>query len=165
MLVDACSWDQAGHNPYMGTPAAAIMALTTIPEDARRVLVAKVERNAYDDHVSITRDTIAGQRAWRDSLSYMAFGSAGTVCKSVTRDRWKPGTEHRALVYCVEQWCVARPSVCGNWAIITPMPEVALLTISEPQRARLEVPEPSSWWLALVALLGVAVARWKGRGL
>lgn len=159
-MDDACSWDSPGRNPYTGTTEAAIMRLVQIPEPARRVLIAKIEQNRFDDHVTITRDDISGNGVYRAELSYMAFGM-GNICKSVTRDRWNPNLEHRALVYCVDRWCVARPSVCNNWSIIERMQQVKLpdgkpelpVTLPGWQGGKVEkqntVPEPSTLMLVL----------------
>lgn len=163
MIDDACSWDRPGHNPYIGEPRPAIMALAQIPEPIRLKLIEKAERNQYDDLVDITRDRIVGQKVYRDEISFMAFGSKGTVCKTVTRHRWHAEDVQRAMVFCADGWCVARPSVCNNWSIITPVNQVRLSVVPPPASAPTvvhTVPEPST--LMLVALaIGVLIWRMK----
>lgn len=170
MMDDACSWDSPGRNPYTGTTEAAIMAMGHIPEPARRVLIAKVAQNRFDDHVTITRDNISGEGVYRAELSFMAFGT-GRVCKTVTRSKWDPNLEHRALVYCVDRWCIARPSVCNNWSSIERMQQHRIEVVTKPAELPVtlpgwqggkvnktnEIPEPSTLWLALFAVLAIVL--------
>lgn len=182
-MDDACSWDSPGRNPYTGTTEAAIMAMVHIPEPARRVLIAKVAQNRFDDHVTITRDNISGDGVYRAELSFMAFGT-GKVCKTVTRSKWDPNLEHRALVYCVDKWCIARPSVCNNWSSIERMQQVKLredvtkpLPVTVPGSLPVtlpgwhggkvnktnEIPEPSTLMLAIFGLVLLILGpRFKG---
>lgn len=170
MIVDACSWDRPGADPYMGTTQAAIMAMVQIPEPTRRTLVAmadRKDRHLYaTDHVVISRDAIEGDRfAWRSEIAYMSGGDKGRICKTVTRTKWNPNVQHRALVFCADGWCVAEPSVCRNWAVVYQMQQITLEVISKQTPASRNqmqasapasggthtVPEPGSLFLALLA--------------
>lgn len=114
-----CTWDAPGADPYRGTPRAAIMAMSSIPEPARRQLVAKAEASKFDDVVMIRRDSIAGKHQYSPELSNMAFGKRGRVCESVTRAGWATGHVERAMVFCADSYCVARPQICNNWSMVS----------------------------------------------
>lgn len=119
MMIDHCTWDNPGHEPYVGTPSSAIHALGFIPVPVRRVLVERAERHDFDDVVYIDRDSIQGKRyAYAPEVSFMAFGAHGKVCADVTRTKWRPEHVESAIVICEQGWCVARPSVCNNWSVV-----------------------------------------------
>lgn len=117
-MIDHCSWDAPGADRYTGNAEAAIHAYADIPTPARMELIAKIRGGKNDDHVAITRDGIAGTSVYSD-FRMMHFGSRGKVCNTVSRSKWANGAIERGLVYCVQNFCVVRPSVCNNWARIT----------------------------------------------
>ncbi len=118
MLIDSCSWDRPGTDPYSGTSAAAIMAMAEIPQPVRLVLAERAERHDFYDAVLIDRDSIRGQRADYTDLRSMAFGSRGKVCTTVTRN-WPASQVEGGWVYCEGAWCVLMPAPCRNWSIVT----------------------------------------------
>jgi hypothetical protein len=68
----------------------------------------------------IDRDSIRSPKhAYAPELRSMAFGSHGKVCATVTRAGWAPDRVESAMVFCEGGWCIARPSICNNWAIVT----------------------------------------------
>ena len=119
-MINACDWDSPGADAYMGTPRAAIMAMAEIPAPVRLALVARAEAHDYDDTIYIDRDSIRSPKhAYSPVIRSMAFGSAGRVCKAVTRAGWAQSRIEGAWVYCDSGWCVAMPAVCRNWFIVT----------------------------------------------
>lgn len=113
-----CDW-VPNSNPYTGKPNTAIMAFVEIPKPVRLELVAMVERNQYSDHAEITRDEIKGLDEYLPDLREMHGGSKGHLCNTVSRAKWSDSEKQRGLVYCASGYCVIRPSVCNNWAIVT----------------------------------------------
>ncbi|MEO6364027.1 MAG: MHFG family PEP-CTERM protein [Caldimonas sp.] len=118
-----CSWDAPGADRYTGRTDAAIMALAVIPESARRALIAKADRHDFDEVVYIDRDAIRGKASYDPEIRYMAFGSRGKVCETVSRAKWAPEQVETAMVYCAESYCVAVPSICGNVFLLTRRPD------------------------------------------
>jgi hypothetical protein len=73
--------------------------------------------------VTITRDAITGRAQYAPELTKMHFGSRGQVCATVSRAGWSDAALERALVYCEDGVCLAVPTVCGNVAMVTRLPE------------------------------------------
>lgn len=122
-LVPHCSWDNPGHRPYMGDVPRAVDTYAHIPPEVRARLKERMRRHAFDDHVTITRTGLAGQRGEYTDLRMMHFGAAPTLCGTVSRAKWATAHRERALVYCDGPYCVAVPSVCRNVSLITlPLP-------------------------------------------
>lgn len=122
--LDSCDWAAPGADRYTGTATAAIHAFAAIPEPVRQRLVAKHDKRTYDDIVYIDRDTIRGRKdAWDPAIRNMHFGSRGKLCGQVDRSMWKSAQVESAVVYCDSGYCVAWPSVCGNWFVIAPLAE------------------------------------------
>ena len=115
----ACAWDRPNANPYMGELPAALDRYTDIPLDVRNRLKERVAMQQYDDMVEIKRDAIVGKGKYSTVIRDMHFGAAGTVCKTVTRQKWKATTTERGLVYCEGPQCVLVPTVCRNVSRIT----------------------------------------------
>lgn len=115
----SCSWDRPNANPYMGELPAALDRYTDIPADVRTRLKERVAMQQYDDMVEIRRDSIVGKGTYAPDIREMHFGSAGTVCKTVSRKKWKDSTVERALAYCEGTTCVLVPTVCRNVALVT----------------------------------------------
>lgn len=116
-----CSWDRPGANPYTGSTRAAIERYTDIPEQVRRTLIRRMEERQSDDQVRITRDAIVGKNQYEPAIRYMHFGAA-SVCASVTRSKWSEQRQEPGAVYCVGEYCILVPRICGNVSRITRLP-------------------------------------------
>lgn len=120
LLIAVCSWNHPGADAYRGDARAAIEAKTQIPATVRAKLIERAEKSDFDDVVYIDRDTIRSTRYDYDpGISDMAFGARGVRCADVDRSGWTPDRVESAMVFCEGSWCVARPSVCNNWALIS----------------------------------------------
>lgn len=115
LVLDHCSWDRPGVNPFMGDVVAAVDRYRDIPPEVRARLKARMAKRAYDDLVSIRRDSIAGRggHAYRSTITDMHFGTH-QLCRSVTRASWSPAMQERGLVYCDSGHCILVPTVCRN---------------------------------------------------
>lgn len=111
--VDSCAWDKPGQNPFMGDVVAAVDRYTDIAPDVRERLRARMVRRAYDDIVTIRRDSIAGRGRYDSAIRDMHFG-ARQLCHSVSRSGWRPDMQERGLVYCDSGQCILVPTVCRN---------------------------------------------------
>lgn len=143
VVAQTCSWDQPGHNPYTGTPEAALAHYKDIPPAQRRVLAEKIVRGKTDDEVEITRNGISGKkRQYYPEIRDMHFG-ASQVCRNTTRAKWKLEHRESGAVYCTVDHCVMVPKVCGNISRVTPRPLGGgpLLGSLHPARGRL-LPAP-----------------------
>lgn len=143
----ACSWDNPGHNPFMGDVVGAVDRYTDIPVDARARLKKRMAAREYDDMVSIKRDTIAGKQQYGTAIRDMHFGW-NSVCSTVTRDKWTPAMEERGLVYCEGNHCILVPTVCRNVSRIDRAPAAAGIPpageIDMPPTAAGEEPIPAA---------------------
>ena len=108
-----CSWNEPGHNPFMGDVVAAVDRYTDIPVDVRTRLKVRMARRQYDDMASIRRDSIEGTARYDAKLRDMHFG-VGRVCSTVSRQAWLPSHQERGLVYCEGSECIIVPTVCRN---------------------------------------------------
>ena len=70
-------------------------------------------RRAYDDVVTIRRDSISGKHRYGTTIRDMHFG-ARQVCRTVDRSGWAPQMQERGLVYCESGDCILVPTVCRN---------------------------------------------------
>jgi hypothetical protein len=120
--VASCSWNEPGHNPYMGTMSAAVERYTDIPAPVRQKLRERMAVHAYDDLVAIRRDSITGRHRYAPELKQMHFG-AGQVCGRVDRARWSDGALERGLVYCESGHCLVVPTVCRNVSRVQRLPD------------------------------------------
>ncbi len=111
--LPSCSWNQPGHNPFMGDVVAAVDRYGDIPPELRRRLKARMARRDYDEIVSIRRDSIVGQARYGAEIRDMHFGT-GQVCGQVNRAAWGPEAQERGLVYCEGEHCILVPTVCRN---------------------------------------------------
>lgn len=109
----ACSWQQPGHNPFMGDVVAAVDRYTDIPAPVRDRLKSRVASRAYDEIVSIRRDAIVGQARYSPEIRDMHFGH-GQVCATIDRQQWQAEAQERGLVYCEADHCILVPTVCRN---------------------------------------------------
>lgn len=123
VVLSSCSWDSPGIDRYVGSTVQAVNNYTDIPAPVRDILIKRMERKNYDDIVEITRDKISGKSTYTD-LRDMHFGK-NKICKTITREKWKPGTLERALIFCEQGHCIAIPTVCGNVSRISRINEAA----------------------------------------
>ncbi|MFN9505495.1 MAG: MHFG family PEP-CTERM protein [Rubrivivax sp.] len=128
----ACSWDRPGVNPFVGDVVAAVDRYRDIPADVRATLKARIAQRQFDELATIKRDSIVGAYRY-DNLRDMHFGK-GTVCRTVTRDRWTDKTQERGLVYCEQDHCLIVPTVCRNVSRVdrVPMQKGAADTLMGP---------------------------------
>ena len=108
-----CSWDEPGHNPFMGDVVAAVDRYTDIPVAVRNRLKQRMAKREYDDIASIRRDSIEGRARYDTKIRDMHFG-VGRVCSTVSRQAWLPSHQERGLVYCEGSECIIVPTVCRN---------------------------------------------------
>lgn len=111
--VNNCSWDSPGHNPFMGDLPSAVDRYTDIPPDVRARLKQRMTERKYDEMVTIRRDSIVGKDLYHAEIRDMHFGT-GSVCNTVTRDKWAADAQERGLVYCESGHCILVPTVCRN---------------------------------------------------
>lgn len=111
MILDTCSWDQPGINPFRGDISSAVASYTDISKPNRVKLIQKIAAHDYDEVVSITKNSI-GEDRYTD-LRNMHFGK-GVLCKHPSRNKWTNTAQERGIVYCVEDNCIIVPTVCGN---------------------------------------------------
>lgn len=116
--LPACSWDRPGVNPFMGDLVAAVDRYRDIPLATREKLKARMKVRAYDEIAVINRNGISGQASYAPEIREMHFGR-GTVCRTVTRDKWRLEHQERGLVYCEDGQCLIVPTVCRNLSRIT----------------------------------------------
>lgn len=119
-VLPQCSWDRPGANPFTGDVVAAVDRYQDIPVAVREALKARMAARRYDEIATITREDIVGAYRY-EGLRDMHFGR-GTVCRSVTRDRWQPKVQERGLVYCEQEHCIIVPTVCRNVSRVTRVP-------------------------------------------
>lgn len=107
LVIQHCSWNRPGQNPYTRPPAEAVDSYD-FPPQVKAELKAKMLARKYDAVSRITATDTEGFTNLRD----MHFGK-GTVCRTVDRTAW--GTrEELALIYCSGDTCLAVPTVCNN---------------------------------------------------
>ena len=117
MIIDYCSWDSPGANPYRGAPEAAVYSYADIPKPIQDRLSQRMSKRQYDDVAVIHGRTIEGKHRY-DDLRDMHFGK-NTVCRTVSRSGWRPGATEVGLVYCEEEHCLIVPTVCRNVSRVT----------------------------------------------
>ena len=111
--AERCEWTRPGHKPFMGDVVGAVDRYTDLPADVRARLKTRMAERAYDEIVTIRRDSIVGDAQYGSTIRDMHFGS-GRVCKRVTRAKWTSTMEERGLVYCEGRSCILVPTVCRN---------------------------------------------------
>ena len=120
-VLSQCSWDRPGANPFQGDVVAAVDRYQDIPAEVRAELKRRIAARNYDEMAEITRDAVKGETGEYHSLRDMHFGS-GTICRTVTRQRWQANTVERGLVYCEQGHCIIIPTVCRNVSRVTRAP-------------------------------------------
>jgi hypothetical protein len=111
--VETCSWDRPGVNPYTGDVVAAVDRYSDIAPDVRARLKQRMTQRAYDEVVTIRRDSITGKARYGRTIRDMHFGSR-QVCGTVSRSAWSAQMQERGLVYCEGAECILVPTVCRN---------------------------------------------------
>ncbi|MDZ5632625.1 MHFG family PEP-CTERM protein [Janthinobacterium sp. GMG1] len=117
-VLDNCSWNRPGADPFMGDVVAAVDRYPDIAPQVREQLKARMRARQYDEIVVISRDAIRGKGNYDARISDMHFGP-GRVCRNVTRAGWSEQMQERGLVYCVQGACILVPTVCRNVSRIT----------------------------------------------
>ncbi|WP_180979582.1 MHFG family PEP-CTERM protein, partial [Janthinobacterium sp. AD80] len=117
-VLENCSWNRPGVDPYMGDVVGAVDRYTDIAPQVREQLKERMRARQYDEIVVISRDAIRGKGNYNARISEMHFGP-GRVCRNVTRAGWSDQMQERGLVYCVQGQCILVPTVCRNVSRIT----------------------------------------------
>ena len=154
MMIDNCSWDNPGNNPYMGSIPAAVDHYTEIPATDRAAIKLAMENKQYTDIVLITKSAILGAQDYSPEITNMHFGN-GDICKSIARTKWDSRIE-RGLVFCSGDYCVMVPTVCRNVSIIHKLPPQKR---PEPEPIH-KVPEPTIFPLMLILALLITKLKW-----
>ena len=136
-----CRWDSPGRNPFTGDVVGVVDDYTDIPADVRARLKRRMALRQYDDMVSIRRDSIAGKRHYAPEMRDMHSGN-GSVCKTITRERWTARMEERGLVYCESGECVMVPTICRNVSRITAIAPPVLAAAAPPAGGGGAAPAP-----------------------
>ncbi len=123
-VLDNCSWNRPGVDPFMGDVVAAVDRYTDIAPPVREQLKERMRARQYDEIVVISRDAIRGKGNYNARISEMHFGP-GRVCRNVTRAGWSEQMQERGLVYCVQGQCILVPTICRNVSRITQAPASA----------------------------------------
>jgi hypothetical protein len=124
-VLPQCSWDRPGVNPFMGDVVAAVDHYKDIPAETREKLKARMKARQYEDIAVIERDTITGKQVYDSAIRDMHFGP-GSICRTVTRAKWKPSMQERGLVYCEDGECILVPTVCRNVSRVKRQPPRAV---------------------------------------
>ncbi len=111
--VETCSWDRPGVNPFTGDVVAAVDRYADIAPEVRARLKQRMSQRAYDEVVTIRRDSIVGKGRYGHTIRDMHFGSH-QVCGTVSRSAWSAQMQERGLVYCEGAECILVPTVCRN---------------------------------------------------
>ena len=123
-VLENCSWNRPGVDPFMGDVVAAVDRYTDIAPPVREELKQRMRARQYDEIVVISRDAIRGKGGYNARISDMHFGP-GRVCRNVTRAGWSEQMQERGLVYCVQGQCILVPTICRNVSRITQAPASA----------------------------------------
>lgn len=122
----SCEWRAPAHDPFRGDVPAAVDDYPDIPAATRARLKSRMARFAYDDIVTIKRDSIEGNYRYEAALLGMHFGR-GRICAEVTRQSWPADHEERSMAYCEDGHCIVVPLVCRNVSRIIRRPTVAVM--------------------------------------
>ncbi|WP_426071598.1 MHFG family PEP-CTERM protein [Janthinobacterium sp. DSP2-3-3] len=123
-VLEHCSWNRPGADPFMGDVVAAVDRYTDIAPQVREELKTRMRARQYDEIVVISRDAIRGKGNYQARISDMHFGP-GRVCRNVTRSGWSEQMQERGLVYCVQGQCILVPTICRNVSRIAQAPASA----------------------------------------
>lgn len=169
MIIDHCSWNSPGADPYRGEPSAAVYSYSDIPRSVQDALAERMKRQKFDDIATIGRDAISGGREYT-GLRDMHFGR-GKVCRTVDRSGWAADALEIGLVYCEAEHCLIVPTVCRNVSRVTRAPASAFVEPGQPTAMStgggqtaytntFAAPEPAAPQLALIELTVEATDGW-----
>jgi len=168
-MIDHCSWDNPGANPYVGRTEEAIYRYADIPSSTQQALIDKIKQKRIDDVAFIKRDSVEGRYNYSD-LRQMHFGK-NSVCAKVRVNKWTDSQTEIGLVYCVGEHCVIVPTVCGNISRITrtTKPEETgdgewRPSTEQMNKVPQSVPEPTTLLLVSTAIAGMLYLRKKQNG-
>lgn len=130
VILESCSWDNPGSNPYTNPTESAIDHYMDIAPAIRAKLKQRIKRHQYDDLVTITRDQIEGTHSYQPQITDMHFGgkTKPQICMTTTRTKWPTTRKEIGLVYCEGQTCILIPTICNNVSRITRLPESSMTT-------------------------------------
>lgn len=134
VILDTCSWDHPGVNPYRGTVDAAIDHYRDLSPELRAKFKERANKKQFDEVVTITKDGITGVHVYEPTITDMHFGggtSKPQLCRATTREKWEPTRKEMGLVYCEGETCIMIPTVCNNVSRIKRLPESASSTASQ----------------------------------
>ncbi|WP_373990808.1 MHFG family PEP-CTERM protein [Duganella sp. BuS-21] len=117
-IAPECSWDHPGVNPFQGNVAEAVDHYKDIPADIRAVLKRRIAQQQPDEVVDIGRDRIIAKADYAPEIRDMHFGAA-SLCRNITRSKWRSDHLEPATVYCEQDQCVIIPRICNNLSRIT----------------------------------------------
>lgn len=123
--VESCSWDKPGADALVNMIPPTVENFADIPRETRQRLSARMNRRAFDDFITIRRDSISGKYRYAAQINQMQFGN-GTICKNVKRNGWAPTHLTRALVYCEDNYCVMVPTELRNVALVKRLTETRM---------------------------------------
>lgn len=154
VILTACSWNNPGHDPYMGQVADAVYSYADIPKNIQDKLHARMLKYDYDDIAKIGRETIEGAHSY-SNLRQMHFGT-NKRCDTIDRSNWT-GKAERGLVYCEAQHCLIVPTVCRNVSRVTKVMSIPdhASKLEKKEKKVHTVPEPSTLALVLVAIFAL----------
>jgi hypothetical protein len=112
-VIPACSWNHPGRNVFTGDIPNSVDDYKDIPKSTREKLKQRLRDRSFEDVAVITRETVKGKDEYDATITEMHFG-ANSVCKTVTRNKWKDSHVERGLIYCEDGECLIVPTVCRN---------------------------------------------------
>lgn len=119
-------WSRPGEDRYIGDVPAAVQHYRDIPPDTRARLQSRMERHAYDDRVTITRDAIIsagdGDYVYAPQITDMHFGAKGRILPVAGREDWPAELKIEALAYTEGDYTIIVPAVCSNVARAVRLP-------------------------------------------
>jgi hypothetical protein len=131
VILDTCSWDNPGVNPYKGAVSNAIDHYRDLSPELRAKFKQRLEKKQFDEVVTITKDRITGIHAYESTITDMHFGGKSAkpqICLATTRDKWSPTRKEEALVYCEGETCILVPTICQNISRVKRLPETQVTT-------------------------------------
>lgn len=131
VILESCSWDHPGVNPYKGTVNDAIDHYRDLSPELREKFKQRVDKKQFDEVVTITRDQITGVQLYEPNITDMHFGGKTTkteLCLTTSRSKWAPTRKEMGLVYCEGETCILIPNICNNVSRIKRLPDAGITT-------------------------------------
>lgn len=153
-----CSWNNPGHDPYVGDTIQAVDSFT-IPKHARAEIKYKILKNTPDDVIEIGKYSVESKKySFNPNMLLMHFGK-NKLCWGVDRSKWDNNHVEKAPIYCSSTYCVAIPYVCNNVTQLFSKRDIERVPpIVEKEKVH-TVPEPSTLYLLGLALISVVCRR------